>query len=246
MSIIPTGLTRQLQFFLSGPMPCPYLPDQIERKLFARLGRKPDLNDEINSHLTRAGFRRSHDIVYRPACPRCHACVPVRLPVKLFSPSRSLRRIARLNADLILENVTPEMTEENYALFSAYQTARHPDSDMAAMSQLDFRVLMQDGGVTTRLYQLRDAAGQLMGCMIADHVADGLSAVYSFFAPEASHRSMGIQLIMALVQAAEQQGLAYVYLGYWIRDSRKMSYKNRFQPLQRLTPQGWVWDAENS
>src|ERR1700730_8604829 len=103
MSIIPPSLSRLLQFYLSGPLPCPYLPGQVERKLFTRLADDEAVNTEINAMLTRAGFRRSHDIVYRPACPACNACVPVRIPARLFAPSRSLRRIAERNRDLTLE-----------------------------------------------------------------------------------------------------------------------------------------------
>src|SRR5580698_148938 len=137
MSIIPPGLSRILQFYLSGPLPCPYLPGRVERKLFTRLTQKEETDIEINATLTRAGFRRSHDIVYRPACSECSACVPVRIPVHAFAPSRSLRRIAATNRDLTLEVAGTDITEEQFELFMAYQTARHPDSEMARMSRLD-------------------------------------------------------------------------------------------------------------
>src|SRR5271170_1546622 len=131
MSVIPPGLSRLLQFYLSGPLPCPYLPGRVERKLFTRLTGEAVTDAEINATLTRAGFRRSHDIVYRPACPNCTACVPVRIPVRTFRPSRSLKRIASVNRELALEIVDTNIAEEQYALFMAYQAARHPDSDMA-------------------------------------------------------------------------------------------------------------------
>src|SRR5271156_2929756 len=117
MSIIPPGLSRLLQFYLSGPLPCPYLPGRVERKLFTRLTQKEATDSEINSTLTRAGFRRSHDIVYRPACPNCNACVPVRVPVKHFRPSRSLKRIAAVNRGLALEISGTKVTDEQFALF---------------------------------------------------------------------------------------------------------------------------------
>jgi arginine-tRNA-protein transferase len=110
MSIIPPGLSRLLQFYLSGPLPCPYLPDRVERKLFTRLTNDPETDAGINGALTRAGFRRSHDIVYRPACQDCNACVPVRVPVRAFAPSRNLKRIAAANRDLTVEIVGPEVT----------------------------------------------------------------------------------------------------------------------------------------
>jgi arginine-tRNA-protein transferase len=241
MSIIPPGLSRLLQFYLSGPLPCPYLPDRVERKLFTRLSGDKKTDAEVNSTLTRAGFRRSHDIVYRPACHECTACVPVRIPVKAFQPSRNLRRIAKNNQDLKLEVSGPDVTPEQFQLFMMYQTARHPDSDMARMSWTDFNNMLHEGEADTHIYQLRAPTGLLLGGIITDHVSDGLSAVYSFFSPDAPRRSLGAQLILTLIAEAQRRKLPYVYLGYWIAASRKMAYKARFKPVQALGPQGWDW-----
>ena len=241
MSIIPPGLSRLLQFYLSGPLPCPYLPNQVERKLFTRLTDDASVNADINAMLTRAGFRRSHDIVYRPACPSCNACVPVRVPVRLFAPSRNLKRIAARNRDLNLEVSNAEPTDELYELFITYQRARHADSDMAQMNRGDFAAMLQEGEAEQRLYSLRHANGTLLGSVIADPVGDGLSAVYSFYAPEEEKRSLGTQLILRLIEEMQRERQPYVYLGYWIEESRKMAYKGRFQPLQALGPQGWDW-----
>jgi arginine-tRNA-protein transferase len=241
MSIIPPGLSRLLQFYLSGPLPCPYLPDRVERKLFTRLSGDAATDAEVNATLTRAGFRRSHDIVYRPACQDCNACVPVRIPVHAFEPSRSLRRIASHNQDLTLEVTGTDVTDEQYQLFMAYQTARHPDSEMARMSWLDFVHMLREGEADTHIYQLRAPTGALVGGIITDHVSDGASAVYSFFTPDAPRRSLGAQLILTLIEEMRKKNLPYVYLGYWIAASRKMAYKARFQPLQALGPQGWDW-----
>jgi arginine-tRNA-protein transferase len=156
-------------------------------------------------------------------------------------PSRSLRRIAAVNRDLSLEITTADVTEENYQLFIDYQSGRHPDSDMARMSMEDFTHMLHEGEAATHIYQLRDDAGMLRGAIITDQVSDGLSAVYSFFAPDQPRRSLGIQLIQTLIEEAKRQGLPYVYLGYWIAASRKMAYKARFQPMQALGPQGWEW-----
>ncbi len=245
MSIIPPGLSRLLQFYLSGPLPCPYLPDHVERKLFTRLTGDAATDSEINATLTRAGFRRSHDIVYRPACPACNACVPVRIPACAFTPSRSLRRIATHNRDLTLEIVGTDITDEQFSLFMAYQTERHPDSDMARMSRLDFINMLREGESDTHIYQLRAATGELVGGIITDHVNDGFSAVYSFFSPQEKRRSLGVQLILTLIEEVQRNNLSYVYLGYWIAASRKMAYKARFRPLQALGPQGWDWLAED-
>lgn len=241
MSIIPPGLSRLLQFYLSGPLPCPYLPDHVERKLFTRLTGTAAMDAEINATLTRAGFRRSHDIVYRPACPSCNACVPVRIPVRAFQPSRSLRRIVALNRDLTLEIAGTSVTDEQFELFIDYQTVRHPDSDMARMTRTDFVNMLREGEADTHIYQLRDPKGNLVGGIITDHVNDGYSAVYSFFDPREMRRSLGAQLILTLIEEAQSNNFAFVYLGYWIAASRKMAYKARFRPLQALGPQGWDW-----
>jgi leucyl-tRNA---protein transferase len=190
---------------------------------------------------SRAGFRRSHDIAYRPACTHCNACVPVRVPVRLFNPSRNLKRVAAHNRDLSLSVTNAEPSDELYALFIAYQRSRHADSDMALMNEEDFAQMLQEGAAGTKLYQLRNEAGALLACVIADPVGDGLSAVYSFYAPDEPKRSLGTQLILSLIGEAQRENLPYVYLGYWIEASRKMSYKARFQPLQALGPQGWDW-----
>jgi len=241
MSIIPPGLSRHLQFYLSGPLPCPYLPGRVERKLFTRLTGDEAMDVEVNATLTRAGFRRSHDIVYRPACSECNACVPVRIPVRTFTPSRSLRRITSVNRDLTLEITGANVTDENYKLFLAYQSTRHPDSDMARMSFEEFAHMLHEGEAATHIYQLRDSSSALTAAIITDDVSDGLSAVYSFFAPDQPRRSLGIQLIQTLIGEAARQHLPYVYLGYWIAASRKMAYKARFQPMQALGMQGWEW-----
>ena len=126
-------------------------------------------------------------------------------------------------------------------LFAAYQTARHPDSEMARMSRIEFSNMLREGEADTHIYQLRKPDGELIGSIITDHVNDGFSAVYSFFAPNEPRRSLGAQLILSLIKEAQRRNLSYVYLGYWISASLKMAYKARFRPLQALGPQGWDW-----
>jgi arginyl-tRNA--protein-N-Asp/Glu arginylyltransferase len=253
MSIIPPGVSRNLQFYLSGALPCPYLPAQVERKLFTRLeGEDPAVDAAINGALCRAGFRRSHDVIYRPACSNCNACIPVRVPVRLFDASASQRRVAARNLGLVWERADPAPTSELFALFSNYQLGRHGDSDMARMTLRDFAAMLEEGRADTHLYLLRDATEQkadwtLVGCMIADHVGDGLSAVYSFFDPTQSRRSLGTHLILSLINEARAQDWPFVYLGYWVAASRKMAYKVKYRPLQFLGPNGWDWlMAENT
>lgn len=237
MSIIPPHSRPLQQFFRSGPMPCPYLPGRVERKLFTRLSGP--FAAEVNSTLSRAGFRRSHDIVYRPVCPSCSACVPVRIPIADFRMTRSLRRVLRANEDLGLTDVPAAATGEQYRLFASYQASRHGDSDMARMAMADFAAMVDEGRADTSLLEARDGALRLIGCMLTDRLADGYSAVYSFYDAAAEARSLGTFLILALIERARSEGLPYVYLGYWIAQSRKMAYKARFHPLEALGPDGW-------
>lgn len=235
--LAPRHLPLQ-QFYRSGPLPCPYLPDRIERKLFTRLAGP--WNSEVNTTLTRAGFRRSHDILYRPVCPECVACVPVRVVVEEFRPDRTMRKLIRVNDDLYLTPAAAEATPEQFGLFLDYQCVRHADSDMARMGPADFAAMVQDGQANTSIMELRrNGTDDLIGAMLVDRVGDGYSAVYSFFNPHQEERSLGTHLILSLIELCRKEKLAYLYLGYWIEGSRKMSYKTRFRPLEALGAGGW-------
>lgn len=238
MSIIPPHFAGLRRFYRSMPSPCPYIPGQIERKLFTRLDGTAAA--ELNETLTRAGFRRSHDIVYRPVCPACQACIPVRIPTDLFEPNRSQRKILKRNADLTVVERPAVANEEQYQLFTAYQRGRHADGDMARMSFVDFRAMIQDGSAESRVLELRDRSNGLLGAMLVDTLSDGLSAVYSFFDPSAHKRSLGTFAVLAAINLLRRKGKPFLYLGYWIAKSRKMAYKSRFRPLQALGPAGWT------
>lgn len=238
MSVIQPPFRPLQQFFRSGPMPCPYLPGRVERKLFTRLSGLQAA--DVNSTLSRAGFRRSHDIVYRPVCPGCDACIPVRIPVEQFEPDRSMRRTRRRNADLTVAAVPARATLEHYRVFALYQSTRHGDSDMSRMQFPEFSAMIDEGRVDTCLFEVRDRNGRLWAVVLADRLEDGYSAVYSFFDPSEPRRSLGTFLILQLVEEARAEHMPYVYLGYWIGDSRKMSYKARFRPLESLGRDGWA------
>ncbi|HVI87988.1 MAG TPA: arginyltransferase [Dongiaceae bacterium] len=225
-----------IPFLVTTEVPCPYLPDRQERKIITELsgGNAPELF-ELLSH---AGFRRSHGIAYRPACAGCQACVPVRIPVASFERSRWHRRIWRRNDDLsaaICENLP---THEQYNLFAAYLEARHSDGEMVGMGPQDYSSMVADSPVDTRLIEFR-SAGRLTACCLTDWGSDGISAVYSFFAPDRATDSLGSYIILWLIEEAMRHQLPYVYLGYWVSGSRKMAYKARFQPLQAYGPTGW-------
>ena len=224
-------------FYRTAALPCPYIRGRVERKLVTELAGR-DAPEFYNS-LSRAGFRRSHNLAYRPACSGCSSCVPVRIPVADFTLTRSLKRIRNLNRDLKSLVAAPVANVEQYRLFLRYQRSRHADSDMAAMTYGDYRAMIEDSPVTTRLVELHDGAGALQGACLVDFLDDGLSAVYSFYEPQDGNRGLGNLLVLALVDEARQRRLPYVYLGYLIQESSKMAYKARFHPLEGLEPGGW-------
>ncbi|HVV95362.1 MAG TPA: arginyltransferase [Hyphomicrobiales bacterium] len=235
------------QFYLTAPAPCPYLPGQVERKVFTHLVGAGAA--ALNDALTHGGFRRSQTIAYRPACDVCHACVPVRIVVKEFAPTRSLRRVKARNADLVGDARAPQPTGDQYGLFRAYLDARHADGGMMAMTVLDYATMVEDTHVRTRLVEYRRrtpdsgingrGGGPLVAVALTDVLADGLSMVYSFYDPEERARSLGTYMILDHVERARAMGLPYVYLGYWVEGSDKMDYKARFQPQERLVSYGW-------
>ena len=203
---------------------------------------------ELNNILTQGGFRRSQSIAYRPACEGCRSCVSVRVVANEFEASRSMRRIVNRNSDLVGEMKIAVPTSEQYSIFRAYLDSRHRDGGMADMTVLDYAMMVEDSHIETRVVEYRrregDEAGRQVGDLIAvaltDVLGDGLSMVYSFFEPDEASRSLGTFMVLDHIERARQMGLAYVYLGYWVRGSRKMDYKSRFLPQERLTPDGWA------
>jgi len=236
------------QFYLTAPSPCPYLGGKEERKVFTHLvGERAG---ELNNILTQGGFRRSQSIAYRPACEGCRCCVSVRVVAREFDPTRSMRRIVNRNADMVGEMKIAVPTSEQYSIFRAYLDSRHRDGGMADMTVLDYAMMVEDSHIETRIieYRRRDAAGStakrnagdLVAIALTDVLGDGLSMVYSCFEPDEAARSLGTFMVLDHISRAQRMGLAYVYLGYWVRDSRKMDYKSRFLPQERLMPDGWA------
>ena len=229
---------RRPQFFYTtAPLPCPYLAGRTERKIVTEL-TGPDA-EGLHDRLSRAGFRRSHNIAYSPVCPGCQACVPIRIVADAFEPDRGQRRVQRANADVVGFEMPARATAEQYALFQRYQKDRHGDGDMAAMGFYDYRAMVEDTPITTGMVEFRDAGDRLIGACLTDWLSDGLSAVYSVFEPGEDRRSLGTYAILWLVARARAMGLPYVYLGYWVPESRKMAYKARFRPSEVLA--GGVW-----
>jgi arginyl-tRNA--protein-N-Asp/Glu arginylyltransferase len=231
------------EFYITAPQPCPYLPGRLERKLFTHLTRdKPGF---LVDNLLKGGFRRSQNIAYMPYCDACSACVPVRILVDEFRTRRSMKRISRDNEDLVATRMPAAPSSEQYALFRDYIEARHANGGMAEMSVLDYSLMVEDSVVETFVTEYRlkpDETGDspLIAVSLCDRLSDGISMVYSFYDPNLPARSLGTYMILDHVEYARSQGYPFVYLGYWIEGSRKMRYKDRFQPQERLTSKGWV------
>ncbi|MGE4064847.1 MAG: arginyltransferase [Rhodospirillaceae bacterium] len=232
-----TPLKRPQFFFTTAPLPCPYLPDRLERKLVTELSGPGA--ETLHEALARSGFRRSHSIAYAPACPGCKACVPVRVVVREFERRRSLHRLWRDNADLVATRVPARATTEQYELFARYQQSRHPGSDMALMGFYEYSAMVEDSPIDTFMVEFRDRAGVLTAVCLTDRTSDGLSAVYSFFEANGTRDGLGNFVVLWLIEHARKLDLPYAYLGYWITNSAKMAYKARFQPLECLGPNGW-------
>jgi leucyl-tRNA---protein transferase len=230
---------KNIRFYLTAAQPCPYLEGRLERKVFAALDG-PDAI-ELNDNLTHAGFRRSQNIAYRPACDMCAACVSVRVPVARFEQSRRWRRVTAANEDIVATIVPAQAEFEHYDLLQKYLRLRHLDAGMSDMSIFDYSTMVEETSIRTHLveYRLGDASGPLVGCALVDALADGLSLVYAFFDPDYEQRSLGSFIILDHVRQAIQFDLPYLYLGYWIKGSAKMAYKVDFQPIEALGASGW-------
>lgn len=225
-----------LHYYLTAPYPCSYLPDLQARSQVAA----PEflIDKSMYSELVRHGFRRSGTHTYRPRCDHCRACVPLRIPVKDFKPSRSQRRAWKQHTSLEVTAHPLHFLDEHYDLYRRYQQARHRDGDMASDSRDTYSNFLLQSHVETALVEFREH-GILRMVSIIDVLDDGLSSVYTFFDPDLLQASFGIFNVLWQIELCRQLGLPYVYPGYWIRDCRKMAYKIRFQPAEGLIHGQW-------
>ncbi|MEI4486333.1 arginyltransferase [Frigidibacter sp. MR17.14] len=231
------------QFYVTAPQPCPYLDGRAERKLFTAL--QGDGAGKLNDSLSKQGFRRSQNVLYRPSCADCAACLSARIRVADFEPSKTQRRVMKKNDDLRREATSPWATEDQYALFRRYLDHRHADGGMADMDIFEFAAMIEETPVKTRVieYSAPPAEGErrrrLTAVCLTDVLDDGLSMVYSFYEPERIKGSLGTYVILDHVELARQVGLPYVYLGYWVPGSRKMGYKANFGALEIYKGGDW-------
>lgn len=249
------------RFFITPPAPCPYLPGQVEQKVFTHLSGPQA--ETVHDKLAEIGFRRSQTIAYRPRCPSCSACHSVRVLTSQFVWSRSFRRIMAKNEDVLVRVCPAIATPEHYDLFSHYVLDRHEEGGMDEMTRDDFIGMVENTSIETRLIEYRvpwDAApsasgedkrplpadhkgnpdGRLIGLALCDRTGDGWSMVYSCFDPTESPRSMGSFMILERIASAAQDDIPFVYLGFQIDDCQKMSYKTRFTPQERLIDGQWT------
>ncbi|MBP9713537.1 MAG: arginyltransferase [Sterolibacterium sp.] len=245
MSKLNESHLSQLQFYTTAPYGCSYLPNRIARSQVAAPAHLID--QEMYESLVRSGFRRSGEFTYRPDCDGCQECIPVRLPVARFTPTRSQRRSLAQHASLVSQQRTLAFREPHYALYQRYQQARHSGGGMDLDSRNQYAQFLLQSHVDSCLIEFRDGAdaeSTLRMVSIIDILQDGLSSVYTFYDPDLPAASLGTYGVLWQIAQCAHLGLAYVYLGYWIKDSPKMAYKARFQPLEMLIDNEWIAHAE--
>ncbi len=210
----------------------------MERKLFTAL--QGEGADQLNNSLSQQGFRRSQNVLYRPSCTDCAACLSARINVSAFLPSKSQKRTVKRNAHLKRRANSPWATDEQYDLFRRYLDTRHADGGMADMDVFEFAAMIEETPIRSRVVEYADPeTGNLIAVSLTDVLDDGLSMVYSFYDPDQRQNSLGTYMILDHIDIAREAGLPYVYLGYWVPGSPKMGYKARFSGLEAYMQGGW-------
>lgn len=229
---------KTLVFFATPEHDCSYLDDRDATTMF--VDPRARVDKRLYSQLTALGFRRSGSHYYRPHCESCNACIPVRIPAARFAPNRNQKRILKANADIQFQLVPVQYREEYYSLYERYIGERHDDGDMYPPSREQFTSFLIEGAIDSFFLEMRLADDRLIGLAVVDVLDDGLSAIYTLFEPSEERRSLGTLAVLWQIEETRRRHLPQVYLGYWIRECRKMSYKTRFSPLQKLHKGRWV------
>lgn len=227
---------QSIKLYKTVAEPCPYLPERQSCSIIV----DPDMeiDNYIFSSLSKSGFRRSGEMLYKPRCEECNACISVRIPTDTFNASRSQKRVWKRNLDIDVVIEPAEFKQQHFELYIRYQQARHPDSSMCNDDPSKYRnfIMSRFSGSEFHVFYLKN---QLIGVCVTDRMENGVSAVYSFFEPELQQRSLGTLFIMHLVKYGKLHRIPYVYLGYWVEDSQKMDYKSKFRPLQGYVDGQW-------
>ncbi|SDI22018.1 arginine-tRNA-protein transferase [Pseudomonas flavescens] len=231
-----TELAR-LKFYATQPHPCSYLSEEQATTLF--LDPSQPMDAHMYAELSELGFRRSGDHLYRPHCQRCTACVPARIPVARFVPNRQQRKILKRNESVQVCAARPVFSEEYYALYARYIEERHADGDMYPPSREQFSTFLLRDLPFSWFYEFREN-GRLLAIAVTDALPNGLSAVYTFYDPDEERRSLGRFAILWQIGEALRMDLPAVYLGYWIKNCRKMNYKTQYRPIELFVNQSWI------
>ena len=240
---------HQLQFYVTTPYKCGYLPNKLAQSLIAAPHHLVDSN--IYSGLIQQGFRRSGKFAYKPYCENCKACIAVRLILEDFAPSRSQKRAYKQHANLSVRVLPLGYQQQHFELYTSYQALRHADEELSQQAEAhrtaeiqteadQYRQFLCKSNVESLMIEFSDAAGAVKIISVIDVVSDGISAVYTFYDALEPRASLGTYSIMWLAEWTKMLGLPYLYLGYWIEASPKMAYKQQFKPQQKLIEGEWI------
>lgn len=226
----------KIRLLLTEPHDCSYLDNQQATTAF--VDPETEIDAQLYGRMCAMGFRRSGLYLYSPLCSACNACVPARIPVMDFRPSRSQKRCLKRNGDIVVKQVKHISFDQHYPIYDRYICARHHQGDMFPPSREQFEQFLGNAWDCTRFLEFR-IGKQLIGCAVVDHLPAALSAIYTYFDPEYAERSLGTLAVLLQIQLAQQLELEYLYLGYWIADCQKMNYKTHYRPLQLLRENIW-------
>ncbi|WP_026180301.1 arginyltransferase [Hahella ganghwensis] len=228
---------RTLVFYATPEHPCSYLEDRLATTMF--VDPKANVDQTLYTRLSQLGFRRSGHHYYKPRCNGCNACIPVRIPVEKFEPSRSQTRTWNKNQDLEVIRCEPRFYQDHFSLYQRYINERHRDGDMFPPTLDQYESFLLESRKETQFVEFRYES-KLMGVAVTDTTEDGLSSIYTFFDPAETKRALGVFGILWQIEEAKRRHLPYLYLGYWIRNCDKMSYKTNYRPIEVLVRDNWV------
>lgn len=237
MSSLEDTDDERIEFFLTPPHPCSYLDRADAQTLFVDPRRI--ISSDLYQTLSDSGFRRSGGHLYRPHCSSCSACVPTRVPASSFSPSRSQRRILKRNKDLRVEVEEAQFSKRYYNLYERYINQRHTDGDMYPASEDQFRSFLLSEWSSSIFVSIYEGE-RLLSVGVTDQLGNGLSAIYTFFEPSETRRSLGVLSVIKQIELCQERELPFLYLGYWIKESVKMNYKTNYRPTQLFVNDHWV------